>query len=115
MGKDIYEVLAKRIREARKRSGLTLERLAEAAGIGASFLAYIETGGRKPSLATIDKIAGALRIPVAELFKDAPPHPPKDDYQFAQQVSSLVRDTTPSQKATVLNTIKALAKSLRNP
>ncbi len=112
MRKNIYTLVAARIRQERKRAGLTMEQLAEAAGIGASFLAYIETEGRKPSLATIEKIAAALGIPVANLFKDAPAPAMTSEYKFAHQIASVIRDKTEAQKATILNTVKTLAKNL---
>ena len=46
MGKNIYDIVGDRIREERKRTGLTIEQLAESAGISTSFLAYIETKKR---------------------------------------------------------------------
>jgi len=47
MRKNIYEVVGDRIREERKRAGLTIEQLAESTGISTSFLAYIETKKKK--------------------------------------------------------------------
>ena len=50
MPKSIYDILGDRVREERKKAGLTIERLAGLAGISPSFLAYIETKGRRPAL-----------------------------------------------------------------
>ncbi len=66
---DIYSSLGKKIREARKNSGITQEMLAEAAGISPHFLSTIETGKEKASLDTINKISGALEVPLWQLFK----------------------------------------------
>ncbi|MBI4802794.1 MAG: helix-turn-helix transcriptional regulator [Elusimicrobia bacterium] len=65
MFKSIYDILGDRVREERKKAGLTIEELAGLAQISSSFPAYIETKGRKASLATIEKLAQALSIPVA--------------------------------------------------
>ena len=106
MRRDIYSILGDRIREERKRVGLTMERLAELAGISTSFLAYIETKGRKASLETIDKIANALRIPVAELFKTMP-GPEKDAvYNAAQHFAQLVKDKSRDEIRTALEVAK---------
>jgi len=54
-----------RLREAR---GLTQEKLGWAAGIHQTAIARIESGERKPTLATIVKLAHGLEVPPAELF-----------------------------------------------
>jgi DNA-binding XRE family transcriptional regulator len=66
---DIYAALGKKIREARKISGITQEMLAEASGISAHFLSTIETGREKASLETVYKISKALDIPMSRLFQ----------------------------------------------
>jgi transcriptional regulator with XRE-family HTH domain len=109
---DIYAVLAARIRGEREAAGLTIEQLAERAGIGASFLGLIETRERKPSLATVAAVADALGIPVAALFRDVPVRRGGEAYKFAQQLASLVRDKTRAQRAVIMSTVRALARSL---
>lgn len=61
----------RRIRLSR-RPKLTQDALASAAGISDVALHYIETGRNNPSVATLEKIANALGIAVAELFRDPP-------------------------------------------
>lgn len=76
MSKDIYATLAGQLRLRRLQAGLTLEALADSAGISTSFLAYLETNKKKPSLATVAKLATALGIPVSELLNEkAVPRP----------------------------------------
>lgn len=113
MATDIYSLIAKRIREERKSVGLSIEKLAEAADIGASFLAYIETEGRKPSLTTIAKLADALDIPVEKLFKGLPPRPSRGDERYIRQFAALIRPRTPAQKSALLKAVKALSSSFR--
>lgn len=61
--------LSKRIVELRRAAGMTQEQLAESAEIDRVALANIETGRRRPTVATIYKIAMALDIRVEALFK----------------------------------------------
>ena len=112
MPKDIHAILGDRIREERKRAGLTMEKLAELAGISTSFVAYIETKGKKASLATIEKLANALRIPVAELFKTVPA--PKEDavYNATKTFAQLVRDKSPGEIRTALEVAKTTLKGI---
>lgn len=58
----------KRIRETRAAAGLSLEQLARLTGISAPALSLIETGKRDPRLTTLNRIAGALRVPIASLI-----------------------------------------------
>ena len=110
---DIYSILGDRIREERKLAGLTMEKLAELAGISTSFLAYIETKGRKASLETIQKLAEALRIPVAKLF-EMKPCPGKDTvYAATRQFVQLIRDKSAAETAGILEVARSAAKHLR--
>jgi transcriptional regulator with XRE-family HTH domain len=54
--------LGENIRKERKRQLLTIEQLAEKAGITDNFLGKIERGEGTPSLQTIDSIACALDV-----------------------------------------------------
>ena len=112
MGKDIYAIVGARIRAERLRAGLTLEGLAEQADISRSFLAYIESNGRKASLETVQRLATALRLAPADLLKDAPG--PKRDalYDAAQQFTQLVRNKSPDETASVLDIVRAATKSI---
>lgn len=55
------------IRKERKRQLLTIEQLAEKAGITDNFLGKIERGEGMPSLVTIDSIASALHVSIDSL------------------------------------------------
>ncbi len=114
MEKDIYALVGARIRAERKRAGMTLEELAGQAGISASFLAYIEGNARKPSLATVDKLARGLGVPVPELFKALPgSRRPHEGPDAAAQFAQSVRDMGPGEKAAVIDIVRAASKALR--
>lgn len=63
------EALGKRIAKVRKEKGITQERIAERTGFTVISIGYIEQGRRSPRIATLHKIAAALGVPIAELFK----------------------------------------------
>lgn len=113
MSKDIYAVLAEQLRGRRKAAKLSIEKLAELAGIGAGFLAHIETKQKKPSVATLGKIANALKIPVAKLFDDQPAPQAEADYRLALQLTHLLHNRTPAQKKAIVNTIKSMSRGFR--
>ena len=59
------------VRRLRKSLDLTVAGLAAAAGISTGMLSKIENGGISPSLASLDALAKALNVPIAQLFTDA--------------------------------------------
>jgi transcriptional regulator with XRE-family HTH domain len=64
----VKEILAKNLREHRRRRGLTQENLAEAAGISTQYLAMIEIARRFPAPDLLERLAEVLDINVYELF-----------------------------------------------
>ena len=57
-----------RLRELRKRKGLTQENLAELLSIGVRSIGKIETGNSFPSTETLEKIINVFEISPVELF-----------------------------------------------
>jgi XRE family transcriptional regulator, regulator of sulfur utilization len=64
--KDI--ILSKRIRRFRRKTTLTQEKLAEKAHVSTTHIGLIETGKRRASLKTLQKIASAIDVKVNELI-----------------------------------------------
>ena len=60
--------LSKKIRDYRKKAGLTQEMLAEQLGLSSKYIQFIENGNRRPSLKVIYRIAKILKINVCHLF-----------------------------------------------
>lgn len=58
----------RKIQRVRKGAGLTQEQLADATRLSTTFIGLIETGRRKPSLKTLQKIASALKVDIKDLF-----------------------------------------------
>lgn len=58
------------VRRLRKARGLSLEQLAEKAGLSTNYIATLETKPRDPSLSTLRRIARALQVPISELVKE---------------------------------------------
>lgn len=61
-------VIGKRIRRFRKGFDLTQEELAEQIGVSTTHVGLVETGKRKMSLKTLQKVAKALKIKVKDLI-----------------------------------------------
>ncbi len=64
----LEQSIGRRIRQYRRRIDLTGVELAEAANISRSMLSKLETGQISPSLATLQAISKALKVPLATLL-----------------------------------------------
>lgn len=64
----IYEKLGNRIKQLRKKAGISQEELAEKAKLDLTSVSEIESGLRNPSLKTIHKLSLALRTSLSEIF-----------------------------------------------
>src|SRR5207245_7806085 len=66
--------LGPRIRSLRQARRVTLRELAERAGVTESFLSQVEREVTSPSIASVQRIARALDLGIADLFVDDQPH-----------------------------------------
>lgn len=62
------KLLGQKIKEYRKMRGLTQDSLSELINIEPKHLSRIEVGNSYPSLDTLDKIAGHLKVDLKDLF-----------------------------------------------
>lgn len=66
--KTTRELLGARIKELRKRKGITQEQLAEKVDLATRYISLIEVGRSSPSLETIENIASTLEVELQDLF-----------------------------------------------
>ncbi|HEY7073831.1 MAG TPA: XRE family transcriptional regulator [Solirubrobacteraceae bacterium] len=75
---DTGGTIGARVRVLRRERGLTLKALGARAGLSHPFLSQLERGLARPSLGSIERIAAALGVPVADLWAPStPPAPPR--------------------------------------
>src|ERR687888_555482 len=67
--RSLEEQLGARLRALRHRRRSTLRAVAQRAGISESFLSQVERGQAAASIASLQRIAGALGVSVADLFE----------------------------------------------
>lgn len=65
---DVMYHLSENIRAYRRARGLSQESLALEAGLNPAFLGHIERCLKCPTIGTLNKIANALGVPIAELL-----------------------------------------------
>ena len=63
------EKLAAKLKRLRKRSGLTQEQLAAAAGISRTYLSRLETANHDPTVGVVERLAKALKVKPTDLLK----------------------------------------------
>jgi len=102
-GPNIREVFASKLRENRRKCGLTQENLAETVGISTHYLAMLETGRNFVTSDTLERLAAALEIPVFELFvTEISPR-----LELEQLRQDIVKEIKKEINQTVSNAIKA--------
>ncbi len=106
---DIYTLIGSRVREERKLRGLSIEKLAEQAGVTPSFLGLIERGERKLSVLTLDKISRALQSDPTELMR-APNK--KSAPQWERKILAIVNSQPENAKEFVYKMLTSLIKNL---
>lgn len=67
---DLNARLAARLRGLRAERGLTLDALAERAGVSRSMISLVERGESSPTAAVLDRLAAGLGVTLASLFAD---------------------------------------------
>ncbi len=68
-GEDVCRIVGRRVRERRADLGLTMEQLADAAGMSIGMLSKIENGQTSPSFSTLTALAHAARVPFTTFFR----------------------------------------------
>ncbi len=66
-----------RVRQARRRAGLSQEELAKASGVSPATVVQVELGNRRPQGRTLRKLAAALEMEVADLIEEEEAPAPK--------------------------------------
>ena len=66
---DIQKIFGERVRELRKRKGMSREELGHRANIHLTYIGSVERGEQNISLKNIHKIAQGLNISLSEMFK----------------------------------------------
>jgi len=64
----LEQALGAQVRALRRRTDVTAADLASSAGISTGMLSKIENGAISPSLSTLQAVAGALNVPISQLF-----------------------------------------------
>lgn len=96
--------IGKRIKEIRKKRGLSQEKLSELVDIEQNTLSYIETGNNFCSVETLEKLINALKIEPEELFNFG--HY-KDNETLLEEINIMLK-SSPEKIPEIYKIIKAI-------
>jgi transcriptional regulator with XRE-family HTH domain len=65
---EVLKRFGEKLREVRVRAGISQEKLAELAGLHRTYVSSVERGKRNISLESIEKLANALEVTLADLM-----------------------------------------------
>jgi transcriptional regulator with XRE-family HTH domain len=102
----IYLKTGAKLKAIRQEQGLTQQDLAEKAAISVSFLSFLESGSRKGSLDTYQRLATALGMGLDELFREA-------GRKGNKQVASIPKATFADMNTAETKALYKLVKTLR--
>lgn len=70
--RDVLKAFGDRVRQARVHKGLSQEALARLAKMDRTYIGGIERGERNAGIRNVWKLADALGVPAADLFREGP-------------------------------------------
>lgn len=108
MSESISDRVGMRIREYRKRAGMTQESLALAANIGVSFLGDVERGRKKPSIDSLDKILSVLNVGFEEFFNFTTELKPYKENTSLERLNMELQNLTNNEIDMLYNIVKQI-------
>lgn len=97
------KLIGDKIREARRKAGLTQWQLANKIFVSESYIALIESGKRNPSTSVLTKIAEALDLTTDQIVFDTSA---RSDDSFTVEWQKLIQNRTPEEIKTALNLLR---------
>jgi transcriptional regulator with XRE-family HTH domain len=105
----LIERLSANIASQRKALGFTQAVLAERLGVDTETLSRFERGKHLPSLATLERLAGILRVTVAELLSEESPEPTDDALLLTSWLDGLAQ----TDREFAINQLKSTCSHLK--
>lgn len=98
------QLLGKRIRELRRTHKMTIEQLAERAGINDKYLGSIERGEQNPSFKVVTEVARSLEVELSDLFRFE--HTEDNEKVLRQKIADLLKRSDLRQLQILFKIIK---------
>lgn len=104
-----YLDIGKRIRQQRKKQGLSQEQLAERAGLSIPHMSHIETANTKLSLPALVSVANALGVSVDTLLCDTTVNAKPI---YINEIAEILAQSSEAQIRIITDVVKTLKQSL---
>lgn len=105
-----YIALGQRIRDLRRKRGLTQEQLAELADLSTPYVSHLERGTKKASLAVLVRLAESLGVTVDRLLSG---NQIVDKAAYYPEVQELLGDCSVLERIVLTEIIGAAKRSIR--
>lgn len=102
-------LIGEKIREARKKAGLTQLQLANKIFVSESYIALIESNKRNPSTIVLSKIAEALNLTTDHILFETSS---RSNDSFTREWESIVENRSPKEIETALKLIRTYFQCL---
>lgn len=100
-----FTIIGKRIKQARKKKGLTQEKLVEKMDVSIAYLSKVETGKIHINLERLSQICSILGITEGEILNGVA----NDSEKYLNtEFNEIIRKCTPKQQKLVYNIIKVI-------
>ena len=108
-----YVAIGKRVKQLRKKRGMSQEQLAELIDVSVPHMSNIENGKTKFSLQVLVDLANALNTTPDALLLDQLEHTSKAHGMVLGEIGSVLADCTPVQMTMIEETVKSTKRMLQ--
>lgn len=106
-----FNAIGKKIKECRVSKRLSQEKLSEMCNLSTSFISCIESGKKKASIKSFEKIGHVLGIPIATLLNS---NLNNDLLKYKSNLMLVLEDCNSHERKVIFDLVVALKSSLRN-
>ena len=102
-----FTIVGKRIKEARKKKGLTQEQLVEQMGVSIAYLSKIETGKIHINLERLSQICNILDVTEGEILNGVSN---KSDIYLNSEFSAILKKCNPKQQHLAYRILQSISE-----
>lgn len=102
-----YKLIGKRIKEARKKVGISQEKLGELIDVATAYVSRVERGSSHVNLKKLSQISVALNIPIEELVSDTTT---KSKNYLSKEFQEVLSRCTPDQQSLIYNIARIVSE-----
>lgn len=105
--------LGESIRQMRQAKGLSQGEMQKRTGILRSYLSRVENGHTVPSFATLQRLAAAMEVALADFFPHGDgvaPGQGSASSDYLQQLKNYISQLSPEQRVEILEMVKNMAR-----